>query len=77
MVSFQIGEVFAHVPMEEVEDRTEQMKEVSSKKLEKDSIVAQMAELKKIVYGRFRPCLVGSKFSVFCIQTFRKQEKHV
>ena len=53
MVSFQIGEVFAHVPMEEVEDRIEQMKmkEVTSKKLEKDSIVAQTAELKKILYG--------------------------
>ena len=25
----------------------------------------------------FRPCLVGRKFSVFSIQTFRKQGKHV
>ena len=25
----------------------------------------------------FRPCLVGRKFSVFCIQTFRKQGKRV
>ena len=24
-----------------------------------------------------RPCLVGRKFSVFCIQTFRKQGKRV
>ena len=25
----------------------------------------------------FRPCLVGRKFFVFSIQTFRKQEKHI
>lgn len=59
MVRFQIGEVFAHVPKEEVENRIEQMKEVTSNKLEKleeekDSIVAQMAELKKILYGKFK-----------------------
>ena len=59
MVRFQIGEVFAHVPKEEVEDRIEQMKEVTSKKLEKleeekESIVAHMAELKKILYGKFK-----------------------
>lgn len=59
MVRFQIGEVFAHVPKEEVEERIEQMKEVTSKKLEKleeekDSVVAQMAELKKILYGKFK-----------------------
>lgn len=59
MVRFQIGEVFAHVPKEEVEDRIEQMKEVTNNKLEKleeekDSIVAQMAELKKILYGKFK-----------------------
>ena len=27
--------------------------------------------------GWIRPCLVGRKFSVFCIQTFRKQGKRV
>ena len=54
MVSFQIGEVFTHVPEEEAEDWIEQMKKVTGKKLEKDSIVAQMAELKKILYGRFK-----------------------
>ncbi|KAM3753024.1 hypothetical protein ACB098_03G062800 [Castanea mollissima] len=58
MVRFQIGEVFAHVSKDEVETRIEQMKEVTSKNLEKleeekDSVVAQMAELKKILYGKF------------------------
>ena len=28
-------------------------------------------------FKQFRPCLVGRKFSVFCIQTFRKQGKRV
>lgn len=59
VVRFQIGEVFAHVPKEEVESRIEDMKEVTSKNLEKleeekVSIVAQMAELKKILYGKFK-----------------------
>ncbi|GAA0184408.1 hypothetical protein LIER_31696 [Lithospermum erythrorhizon] len=59
IVRFQIGEVFAHVPKEEVETRIEQMNEVTSKKLakleeEKESVVAQMAELKKILYGKFK-----------------------
>ncbi|KAG6645436.1 hypothetical protein I3843_08G117600 [Carya illinoinensis] len=59
VVRFQLGEVFAHVPKEEVESRIEQMKEVTSKNLEKleeerDSILAQMAELKKILYGKFK-----------------------
>lgn len=58
MVRFQIGEVFAHVSKDEVEARIEQMKEVTTKNLEKleeekDSVVAQMAELKKILYGKF------------------------
>ena len=53
------GEVFAHKPKEEVESRLEQMKEENVKNLEKleeekDSIVAQMAELKKILYGKFK-----------------------
>lgn len=59
MVRFQIGEVFAHVPREEVESRIELMKEANGKNLEKleqekDSVVAQMAELKKILYGKFK-----------------------
>ena len=58
MVRFQIGEVFAHVPRDEVETRIEQMKEVTGKNLEKleeekDSVLAQMTELKKILYGKF------------------------
>ncbi|KAL1350658.1 hypothetical protein HN51_014684 [Arachis hypogaea] len=59
VVRFQIGEVFAHVPKDEVENRIENMKEVTSQKLtkldeEKQSVVAQMAELKKILYGKFK-----------------------
>ncbi|XP_027107374.1 probable prefoldin subunit 4 [Coffea eugenioides] len=59
IVRFQIGEVFAHIPKDEVETRIEQMKEVTSKNLEKleeekESIVAQMDELKKILYGKFK-----------------------
>ncbi|KAK4427683.1 putative prefoldin subunit [Sesamum alatum] len=59
VVRFQIGEVFAHVPKEEVESRIEEMKEVTSKNVEKleeekESILAQMAELKKILYGKFK-----------------------
>ncbi|XP_047945993.1 probable prefoldin subunit 4 isoform X1 [Salvia hispanica] len=59
IVRFQIGEVFAHVPKEEVESRIEEMTEKTSKNLvkleeEKESIVAQMAALKKILYGKFK-----------------------
>lgn len=59
VVRFQIGEVFAHVPKEEVESRIEEMKEATSKNLEKleeekESILAQMAELKQILYGKFK-----------------------
>ncbi|KAL3624611.1 Prefoldin subunit 4 [Castilleja foliolosa] len=58
-VRFQIGEVFAHVPRDEVESRIEQMQEATSKNLEKleeekETIVAQMANLKKILYGKFK-----------------------
>ncbi|EPS72345.1 hypothetical protein M569_02415, partial [Genlisea aurea] len=58
-VRFQIGEVFAHVPKDEVEKRIEEMKEVSSKNLEKleqekESILSQMAELKTVLYGKFK-----------------------
>ncbi|KAK7269195.1 hypothetical protein RIF29_21913 [Crotalaria pallida] len=59
VVRFQIGEVFAHVPKDEVENRIEEMKEVTSQKLEKleeekESVLAQMSELKKILYGKFK-----------------------
>ncbi|CAJ2628521.1 probable prefoldin subunit 4 [Trifolium pratense] len=58
VVRFQIGEVFAHVPKDEVESRIEQLQEATSQKLEKleeekQSVVAQMSELKKILYGKF------------------------
>ncbi|KAK4273563.1 hypothetical protein QN277_021941 [Acacia crassicarpa] len=59
VVRFQIGEVFAHVPKDEVESRIEEMKSVTSEKLEnlkeeKESVLAEMAELKKILYGKFK-----------------------
>ncbi|XP_073278653.1 probable prefoldin subunit 4 [Primulina huaijiensis] len=59
IVRFQIGEVFAHVPKEEVEDRIEKMKDVTSNNLEKleaekELIIKQMAELKRILYGKFK-----------------------
>ncbi|CAA7399160.1 unnamed protein product [Spirodela intermedia] len=59
IVRFQIGEVFAHMPKEDVEDRLENMKEDATKQLErleveKESVVAQMAGLKKILYGKFK-----------------------
>lgn len=59
VVRFQIGEVFAHVPKDDVETRIEEMKESTSKNLEKleeekESVLAQMAELKKILYGKFK-----------------------
>ncbi|KAK3037359.1 hypothetical protein RJ639_030457 [Escallonia herrerae] len=59
VVRFQIGEVFAHVPREEVESRIDQMKETTDRNLEKleqekEMILAQMAELKKILYGKFK-----------------------
>ncbi|KAG9452546.1 hypothetical protein H6P81_005450 [Aristolochia fimbriata] len=59
VVRFQIGEVFTHMPREDVEERLEKMKEDTSKLLEKleeekESVLAQMAELKKILYGKFK-----------------------
>lgn len=59
IVRFQIGEVFAHVAKEDVEDRIEQMKEKTSENLEKleeekKSVLAQMAELKNVLYGKFK-----------------------
>jgi len=46
------------VPKDEVENRIEQINKVTSQKLEKleeekESILAQMAELKKILYAKF------------------------
>ncbi|KAL1192965.1 Prefoldin subunit 4 [Cardamine amara subsp. amara] len=59
MVRFQIGEVFAHVPRDEVETKIEEMKEATCKSLEKleeekESIMSQMAELKKVLYAKFK-----------------------
>ncbi|XP_047338261.1 probable prefoldin subunit 4 [Impatiens glandulifera] len=58
IVRFQIGEVFTHVDKDEVEGRIEQMKEATTKNLEKleeekESTIAQMANLKRILYAKF------------------------
>eukprot|EP01018_Ginkgo_biloba_P025392 Gb_18455 [translate_table: standard] len=59
IVRFQLGEVFSHMPKEEVESRLDSLKEETMKELEKleeekESVLAQMAELKKILYGKFK-----------------------
>ncbi|XP_031473600.1 probable prefoldin subunit 4 [Nymphaea colorata] len=59
MVRFQMGEVFTHMPREDVENRLEKMKEEVGKNLEKledekSSVLLQMADLKKILYGKFK-----------------------
>lgn len=59
VIRFHIGEVFVHVPREEVEGKLEEMKEENVKNLEKleeerNSIVSEMAELKKILYAKFK-----------------------
>ncbi|ERN01422.1 hypothetical protein AMTRI_Chr03g147660 [Amborella trichopoda] len=58
VVRFQIGEVFTHMPREEVESKLDEMKEEAAKELERleeerESVLSQMAELKKILYGKF------------------------
>ncbi|KAI3898668.1 hypothetical protein MKW98_000781 [Papaver atlanticum] len=58
-VRFQIGEVFVHMANDEVESKIDQMKEITTKNLEKleeekASLLSQMAELKKILYGKFK-----------------------
>ncbi|MCL7026568.1 hypothetical protein MKW94_030793 [Papaver nudicaule] len=58
-VRFQIGEVFVHMANDEVESKIDQMKEMTTKNLEKmeeekASLLSQMAELKKILYGKFK-----------------------
>ncbi|KAL8265606.1 hypothetical protein R6Q59_002950 [Mikania micrantha] len=59
VVRFQIGEVFGHLAKDEVDTRIEKMQETTTKHLEKlndekESVVAEMAELKKILYGKFK-----------------------
>ncbi|KMZ61741.1 putative Prefoldin subunit [Zostera marina] len=58
VVRFQIGEVFAHMQKDDVENRLEEMKDEASKKLkrleeEKALVVSQMDGLKNILYARF------------------------
>lgn len=57
-VRYQVGEVFSHMPKEEVEERLETLKEENAQELEKlckerDSVLGKMADLKKILYGKF------------------------
>ncbi|KAI3979812.1 hypothetical protein MKX01_013907 [Papaver californicum] len=58
-VRFQIGEVFVRMANDEVESKIDQMKEMTTKNLErleeeKAALLSQMAELKKILYGKFK-----------------------
>ncbi|XP_078437365.1 ABI3-interacting protein 3 isoform X1 [Wolffia australiana] len=58
VVRFQIGEVFAHVAREDVEENLENMKEEAARHLErleaeKETVLAQMGDLKKILYVGF------------------------
>jgi len=58
-VRYQIGEVFSHMPKDEVEERLETLKEENTQELEKltkekEQVLAQMADLKKILYGKFK-----------------------
>ncbi|KAL1351639.1 hypothetical protein AAHE18_06G110300 [Arachis hypogaea] len=74
VVRFQIGEVFAHVPKDEVENRIKNIKEMTSQKLtkldeEKQSVVAQMAELKKILYGKFKDSINLEEDSWFALRS--------
>jgi prefoldin subunit 4 len=57
-VRYQVGEVFSHMPKEEVEERLETLKEENAQELEKlckekDSVLGKMADLKNILYGKF------------------------
>ncbi|KAJ7527027.1 hypothetical protein O6H91_16G033000 [Diphasiastrum complanatum] len=58
-VRYQLGEVFCHMPKDDVENRLEVLKEETQKELEqleeeKDNVVAKMTELKRILYGKFK-----------------------
>ncbi|CAM6050660.1 unnamed protein product [Sphagnum compactum] len=58
-VRYQIGEVFSHMPKDEVEERLETLKEENTQELEKltkekEQVLAHMADLKKILYGKFK-----------------------
>ncbi|MCO5561114.1 hypothetical protein L7F22_014735 [Adiantum nelumboides] len=59
VVRYQLGEVFCHLPKDEVEERLEALKEENQKELErleeeKDGVLKQMANLKTILYGKFK-----------------------
>lgn len=57
-VRYLIGEVFTHLPVDEVDAKLEALKEVNSQELEslqeeKAEVLAKMAALKKTLYGKF------------------------
>ncbi|KAL2642960.1 hypothetical protein R1flu_010547 [Riccia fluitans] len=57
-VRYLIGEVFSHMPKDDVESRLEAMKEENEAELqqleeEKKAVLIQMAELKTILYSKF------------------------
>ncbi|MCO5560102.1 hypothetical protein L7F22_013709 [Adiantum nelumboides] len=59
IVRYQLGEVFCHLPKDEVEERLEALKGENQKELErfeeeKDGVLKQMANLKTILYGKFK-----------------------
>ncbi|MCO5562758.1 hypothetical protein L7F22_016390 [Adiantum nelumboides] len=59
VVRYQLGEVFCHLAKDEVEERLEALKEENQKGLErleeeKDGVLKQMANLKTILYGKFK-----------------------
>lgn len=61
-VRYMCGEVFVHTEREEVEGMLEQLKEKTSEEVDKlqeerEKVVAQMSELKKILYGKFKDAI--------------------
>ncbi|BBN02704.1 prefoldin subunit 4 [Marchantia polymorpha subsp. ruderalis] len=58
-IRYLIGEVFSHIPKDDVETRLEALKEENEEELrqleeEKKVVLAQMADLKKILYSKFK-----------------------
>ncbi|KAH7291349.1 hypothetical protein KP509_29G012900 [Ceratopteris richardii] len=59
VVRYQLGEVFCHILKDEVEERLDALKAESEKELEqleeeKEAVLAHMAKLKTILYGKFK-----------------------
>ncbi|GBG60573.1 hypothetical protein CBR_g8595 [Chara braunii] len=58
-VRYQMGEVFMRLPREDVQERLEKLTEETKHTLvrlikEKEQLLSQMADLKKILYGKFK-----------------------